>query len=80
MAVRTRVILFGCGCLIGLALSPFLRQRPGAGITSDNFERISHGMTLADVERIVGDRPQPTGANAFPQVNSTMPTTATKSR
>jgi hypothetical protein len=30
--------------------------------------------------RIVGDRPQPTAANAFPQVSPTMPITATNSR
>jgi hypothetical protein len=57
--MRRRQLLLGAVVLAlpGLAVAglPLLIPRHGPGITRDNYERIREGMTLSEVESLMGE-------------------------
>src|SRR5262245_55674650 len=58
---RRRWIAFAVGLLIGIAGFLLLRALPMETVTPENCRRIVNGMTLTEVEAILGRRADSTG-------------------
>lgn len=54
---RSRITLAALVAMLGLAFLSLRPQAPGAGITKANYERITVGMTLQEVEAVLGCPP-----------------------